>query len=104
MTAFASRLVRRCCLLLSAAFLGVLAAQEPRLPMADDIKSLHAKYQSERDLVIKDGTAKRFLPILLDKAEEIAKKGEAALTSGRLLQAHEAFRQARWQLPYQSPQ
>lgn len=80
------------------------AAQETRLPTADEIKALQAKYQAERDKVVKDGIAKRFLPVLLEKAEEIAKRGEAALTSGRLLQASEAFRQARWQLPYQSTQ
>jgi WD40 repeat protein len=79
-------------------------AQEARLPTADEIKSQQAKYQIERDDAIKSGAAKRFLPILMEKAEELAKKGEAALASGRLLQASEALRQARWQLPYQSPQ
>src|SRR5262249_61029619 len=79
-------------------------AQEARLPTADEIKTLHAKFQSERDDAIKSGAAKRFLPILMEKAEELAKKGEAALASGRLLQASEALRQARWQLPYQTPQ
>ena len=38
---------------------------------------------------------------MLDKAEELAKKSDNALTAGRLLQASEAIRQARWQLPYQ---
>ena len=79
-------------------------AQETRLPTVDEIKALQAKYQAEHAAVVKDGSAKRFLPILLDKAQEMAKKGEAALASGRLLQANEAFRQARWQLPYQSHQ
>src|SRR5207253_1214039 len=30
-------------------------------------------------------------------------KAESALAAGRLLQAAEAIRQARWQLPYQAP-
>lgn len=77
-----------------------LPGQETKLPSAEDIKLLQAKFYAERDRAIKDGSAKRFLPILIEKAEQMAKKGEAALVGGRLLQATEAFRQARWQLPY----
>ncbi|MCI0378952.1 MAG: hypothetical protein L0215_15195 [Gemmataceae bacterium] len=80
---------------------GAGLSQETRLPTADEIKALKALYEAERDRVVKEGIAQRFLPILLSKSEEISKRGEAALSSGRLLQASEAFRQARWQLPYQ---
>src|SRR4029450_5355443 len=62
------------------------------------------KYRAERAAVTKEGAANRFLPILLDKAEQMAERGETALKAGRLLQANELFRQARWQLPYQSHQ
>lgn len=86
------------------AHLALLPAQEPRLPTADDVKVLQSKFQAERAAVVKGGLGKRFLPIMLDQADDMAKKGAAALASGRLLQASEAFRQARWQLPYQSPQ
>ncbi len=89
-------------LLFLAAAIGT--AEESVAPARDDILALQAKYQAERDQAIKDGVAQRFLPVLLDKAEEIAKRGEAALQAGRLLQASEAFRQARWQLPYQTSQ
>lgn len=79
-----------------------LAAQPTaKLPTADDIKALQQKYRDERDRIEKAGIAKRFLPAIMDKAEELAKKGETALAAGRLLQASEAIRQARWQLPYQ---
>jgi WD40 repeat protein len=95
----------RCVGLLAAiAWQAMVHAQEARLPTADEIKTLQAKYQAEHHQAVKSGAAKRFLPILMEKAEESAKKGEAALVSGRMLQASEAFRQARWQLPYQSPQ
>lgn len=79
-------------------------AQEARQPTADDVKVLQAKFQAERTAVVQGGLTKRFLPIMLDRADEMAKKGDAALSSGRLLQASAAFRQARWQLPYQAPQ
>ncbi len=78
-----------------------LKAQPTKLPTADEVKALQAKYAAERDKITKEGTAKRFIPALMDKAEELAKKSEAALAGGRLLQASEAIRQARWQLPYQ---
>jgi len=83
---------------------GFAGAQDAKLPTVDEIKGLQAKYEAERDKALKEGIGKRFQPVLLDKAEEIAKRGAAALGSGRLLQANEAFRQARWQLPYQSGQ
>lgn len=83
-----------------AAITASLNAQT-KLPTADEVKALQAKYREERDKIVKAGIAKRFLPAIMDKAEELAKKSEGALTGGRLLQASEAIRQARWQLPYQ---
>lgn len=97
-----------CCRCLVVVGLGVLVAaapwtgaQESKLPTIEEVRALKAKYVAERERVIKEGIAKRFLPVLLDKAEEIGKRAEAALAGGRLLQASEGFRQARWQLPYQ---
>ncbi len=78
-----------------------LRAQPTRLPTADEVKALQAKYRAEHDKLVKDGIAKRFLPAIMDKADELAKKSETALAAGRLAQASEAIRQARWQLPYQ---
>ena len=87
-------------LFLSLAF-NQLAAQPTKLPSADEVKALQAKYKEERDTIVKAGIAKRFIPAIMDKAEELAKKSTAALDGGRFLQASEAIRQARWQLPYQ---
>jgi WD40 repeat protein len=87
-------------LLLAAA---TAPGQEGKLPTAEEVKALAAQYQAERDEALKTGVAKRFQPALLEKADELAKKAQAALAGGRLLQASEALRQARWQLPYQVP-
>jgi WD40 repeat protein len=62
-----------------------------------------AAYRAEYDEVLKQGIAKRFPPVFLDKAGEFARRGDAALKAGRLQQARQAFLQARWQLPYQPP-
>lgn len=76
-------------------------AQSTKLPTADEVKALQSKYRAEHDKVVKDGIAMRYLPAIMDKADELAKKSETALAGGRLAQATEAIRQARWQLPYQ---
>src|SRR5205823_14809637 len=60
--------------------------------------------QAERDSLGRSGADKRFLPQLLTNAEGIGHRASAALASGRLLQAAEGFRQARWQLPYNPPE
>jgi WD40 repeat protein len=87
---------------LAAGLVGSVAlAQAPKLPTADDVKALQAKYRAEHEQVVKTGIAKRVLPAIMAKAEELAKKSEGALAANRLLQANEAIRQARWQLPYQ---
>jgi WD40 repeat protein len=78
-------------------------AGETRLPTVDEVKELQKRYRAEREALVKSGGDKRFLPDLLEHAEAIAKRADAALDAGRLLQASEAFRQARWQLPYQGP-
>jgi WD40 repeat protein len=72
-------------------------------PNAEDVKGLVAKYQAERDAVAKSGLAERCPPGLVERADVLAKKGEAALTGGHLKQAADALRQARWQLPYEAP-
>ncbi|MSU77984.1 MAG: WD40 repeat domain-containing protein [Gemmataceae bacterium] len=78
-----------------------LHGQPTKAPNADDVKALQAKFGAERDVVVKAGIAKKYLPAIMDKADELAKKSEEALAGGRLSQATEAIRQARWQLPYQ---
>jgi WD40 repeat protein len=83
---------------------GLAPAGDTKLPTADEVKALQQAYRAERDAAVKSGAKDRFLPEFFANAEQIAKRGDAALDAGRLLQATEAFRQARWQLPYQGPQ
>jgi WD40 repeat protein len=82
---------------------GFALAGETQLPTVDDVKALQKHYKAERDVLIKSGAATRFLPNLFDLADSIANRGDSALEGGRLLAASEAYRQARWQLPYQGP-
>lgn len=83
---------------------GGLFAQETKPLTAEQVRDAQAKFRKERDALVQVGADKRFLPILLQKAEEFGKRADAALDAGRLLQAAEFYRQARWQLPYQSKQ
>jgi WD40 repeat protein len=87
---------------LGAGLAGAALAEppSPRLPTEAEAKEAQTRYRAEKEAVLKSGAADKFLPILVQKAEEMAKRGDAALEGGRLLQATEAFRQARWQLPY----
>ena len=73
-------------------------AQTRKLPDAADVKQMQAAYQAERTAA--DAIAKHFLPGLIERADDMAKKADASLAAGRLLQASEFYRQARWQLPY----
>jgi WD40 repeat protein len=88
--------------LLGLGLFSATSAQETKAPAAEDAKALQEKFRSERDSLVKSGAAKRFLPILLDKAESMGKRGDDALAQGRFMQAIQLYRQARWQLPYQS--
>lgn len=104
-----ARIFRRSAVLLLGVVAGGLlqvsaSAQPARLPTAAEVKAVAESYQAERAQVVKDGIAKRSLPGLMEKADAMAKKADEALAGGRLLQASELYRQARWQLPYQPAQ
>ncbi|HYV39302.1 MAG TPA: hypothetical protein VE988_26675 [Gemmataceae bacterium] len=86
-----------------AAAASALAGGDNRLPTAADVKNLAQRYQAEREALVKSGAPKRFLPNLFELAEAAAKRGDAAAKESRYLQAAEAYRQSRWQLPYQGP-
>lgn len=81
-----------------------LAGQESAPPTVENVRALQAKFKAERDFIVKKRIAKRFLPAFMARAEEIARRADKALEANRWLQAAEGFHQARWQLPYQSPQ
>jgi WD40 repeat protein len=83
--------------------LTTLLAGQSSLPTPAGVKEMQQLYQAERAAALKSGTPDKFVPGLLQKADVSAKRGDAALAGGRLLQASAAFRQARWQLPYLTP-
>jgi WD40 repeat protein len=91
-----------CLLLVATVCLG--QSGESRPPASDDVKRLQAGYETERDRLTKSKLAPLFLPEYMERAAAIAQRGEQALASGRMVQAAEAFRQARWQLPYEGAQ
>jgi len=82
------------CITLLGCFATTVPAQESRLPTADEIPRPPGQVPGRARSVLKLGSAKtiRAHPVRQGRGDRQA--GEAALASGRLLQAHEAFRQA----------
>ena len=66
---------------------------------AEQVRDLQTKFRAEREAAVSSGIAKKFAPENLRRADELAKKGDAALAAGRLLEAREAFHEARQALP-----
>lgn len=84
-------------LLIVGLITGPLSAQTPT---AADAKALQAKFAEEKAKVLSEGAQKPFIPGLVERADELATRAEAAAAGGRFFQAVELYRQARWQLPY----
>src|SRR5262249_7280130 len=63
------------------------------------VREVQSKYRQERAEADKTGLTKKFAPEWFTRADEFAKKGEAALAAGRLLEAREDYHKARWLLP-----
>jgi WD40 repeat protein len=80
------------------------AGQGTPASAAAEARTFQEKYRAERAAVLKTGADKRFLPQIFAKAEALARQGDVALAAGHFGQATEAYRQARWQLPYDGPQ
>src|SRR5438309_2358956 len=76
----------------------VVGAQENRPATKEEVRALATSFQAERAKLLKE--SKHATPAFLLKADELAKRGTAALTAGQLSEAQDAFRKARWQLPY----
>src|SRR5207249_10324483 len=51
-----------------------------------------------------EGVVKRFAPEWLQRADELAEQGVAALDAGQLGPARDALRRARWQIPALPPE
>ena len=84
---------------------GICQAAEPaaKAVSADEVQALQAKYLQERDAAEKTGAVEKFAPELVRQADALAQKGEADLTAGRLVEARDGFREARWHLPIIPP-
>src|SRR5205823_7747147 len=63
---------------------------------AADLKS---RYEFERAEAEKAGILARFSPELLERADQGARRGAAALAAKHLASARDFYRDARWQLP-----
>src|SRR4029077_11190483 len=66
---------------------------------ADAVRDQLKSYQTERAAADTSGLAKKFSPEWYQKADNFAKRGEEALDGGRLVEALDNIRQARWHLP-----
>src|SRR5262249_54478339 len=67
--------------LLLATHLG--QAQDKSLT-ADHVREIQGKFKNEREAAIKGKVAEKFAPEALERADQLAKKGVAALSAGRL--------------------
>ncbi len=77
-----------------------LSVQADAPPLtAEQVQQIQAKYRAERDEAAKSKIADKFAPEAMQRAEQLAKKGDAALAANRLMEASDAFREARWLLP-----
>lgn len=92
------------CLLIATTILLLIDASvalgQGKIPTAADVNSQKALFAKELAKVEMEGTEKLFPLQLLTQAKSLAQKGEIALKAGRIFQAYQNFRQARWQLPY----
>jgi WD40 repeat protein len=86
------------CFSLVVAILTSLARAQDE-PTAADVKAIQEKFKAEREQAVKA----KFPAEMLLRADELAKRAEAALQSDNPKAALRYFRDARWQLPYLPP-
>lgn len=82
-----------------AALRYVDAADEPKPVTAKEVKQQVDQYDAERKAAETSGVAKKFPAEMMDRADELMKKSKAALDAGRVLEAYDLARRARWQIP-----
>src|SRR6266852_1724550 len=75
------------------------AADPPKPLTADAVRGLQAKFKEERAAAETNGLTKKFSPEWYQRADDLAKRAEEALAANRLVEAHDFFRKARWNLP-----
>src|SRR5438067_2113155 len=73
-------------------------------PASDQqVRDLQTKYEAERAQAEKSGANQKFSPDQLRQADLLAERGKTNVAAGRMAEAREAFRQARWYLPLPPP-
>ena len=82
---------------------GQIVAEAGKAITADEVRALQAKFLTERTAAEKAGSATKFSPELFTQVDKLAKQGETELAAGRLHEAREAYRAARWYLPVLPP-
>ncbi len=63
---------------------------------AKDVEALKLKFKAEREESVKV----KYPPSIFNRADELAKRGDAALQAGNIALAVRQYRDARWQLPF----
>src|SRR5215207_8912845 len=90
---------RALALLLLVAVAVPFAGAQPAEPGADEVKVLKEKFRAEREQALKA----KFPTDTFTKADELAKRAEAATKDENFKAALRHLRDARWQLPYLPP-
>ncbi|MCE9534160.1 MAG: WD40 repeat domain-containing protein [Planctomycetes bacterium] len=72
---------------------------QDRTPTADSAKALKSIFQEERS----KAASHKFPPQTLELSDQLVKRADAALEGGSFREAARLYREARWQLPYLSP-
>lgn len=72
--------------------------KEPPLT-SDDVKTLRETLRAEREQAVKE----KFTPEQLARADDLAKRADAALAAGDLKAAARYLKDARWQVPFLPP-
>src|SRR5262249_1979129 len=81
-------------------WLGAAAADPPAAaPPADDAKDLQTRVRPQPAQAPPQGLTRKISPHWDQKAHALARRGDEALAAGRLVEAADAFRKARWHLP-----
>ena len=90
--------------MLGLSILLAASAAEPSGKLtAEKVRQLQTKYRQERSEAEKKELTKKFSPEWYEQAAKLAKQGEEALASGRLVKARASFRARAWDLPTMPP-
>src|SRR5216684_5771146 len=83
--------------------INISLAENSKGVTADEVRTLQQKFQAERAGAQKSGSAAKFSVELFKQVDLLAKQGETEFAAGRLNEARDAYRAARWYLPVLPP-